>query len=166
MPSATNELAGTSHCWSCKTEIDPTDRFCPHCGAKVFGSSVGGSIKCPACYKPISSQAEFCPNCGASVARAAVAATTPWPGSSSTADASDLKEKPKEQGPSTSAITEPERITDDRAPESKNASDKDANVKNRLPDRPVDDYANGSVSISLEETILRRFVGERSLNLL
>jgi predicted RNA-binding Zn-ribbon protein involved in translation (DUF1610 family) len=100
-----NQAASTPHqCWSCKKEIAPTDRFCPHCGAKVRGGSVGGSIiKCPTCYKPISSQVEFCPYCGTSIAKASVVTAATGNGSSSTADVSGAKEEPQVQIASPSA---------------------------------------------------------------
>ena len=44
MTNETNKLpADAPYCWSCKAEISPTDRFCPHCGAKVSSASVGPS---------------------------------------------------------------------------------------------------------------------------
>ena len=32
------------HCWSCNTEIAPTDNFCRNCGAQLKSTSTKGSI--------------------------------------------------------------------------------------------------------------------------
>ena len=83
---ASKEPADTLHCWSCKKEIGPTDRFCPHCGANLRGGSVVASIiKYPTCKKPISSQVEFCPNCGENIVEASVATAAKGNGASTTA---------------------------------------------------------------------------------
>jgi hypothetical protein len=80
---ANKQPADTLHCWACKKEIGPTDRFCPYCGANVRGGSVVASIiKCPTCKKPILSQVEFCPNCGENIAEANVATTATGNGAS------------------------------------------------------------------------------------
>jgi|ERR1035437_749627 RNA polymerase subunit RPABC4/transcription elongation factor Spt4 len=111
---ANKKSADTLYCWACKKEIGPANRFCPHCGAMVRGSSFGGTfIKCSTCYKPISSDVEFCPNCGANVARAIVNTLAVGNGSSSsTIDAHLPKEEPQEQFAPPSANSQPEQKPD------------------------------------------------------
>jgi rRNA maturation endonuclease Nob1 len=117
MTTETNKLqTDTPHCWSCKKEIGPADRFCPHCGAKVRDSSVGPSIiKCPTCYKPISSQLEFCPNCGTNIAKAAPSTFATDSGASSTTDADVPKNEPKAQPVSTDADNQVEQKPDEKS---------------------------------------------------
>ena len=44
-------------CSNCKKPIDPSFKFCPHCGEVL-------NDVCPQCKKPIETDWKICPNCG------------------------------------------------------------------------------------------------------
>ena len=54
---ANKKPAAAPHCWSCKKEIAPTERFCPHCGANLTANGSGAKEKPQA--QPDSTSADY-----------------------------------------------------------------------------------------------------------
>ena len=55
--------ASSLHCPNCGAAVDPDQRRCPYCKARL------ATVSCPACFALMFDSAAYCPNCGAHRAR-------------------------------------------------------------------------------------------------
>lgn len=55
----TENLQSTINCPQCNAELNPDDKFCTECGAKIETIA-----DCPKCHAPLQSGTKFCTECG------------------------------------------------------------------------------------------------------
>jgi RNA polymerase subunit RPABC4/transcription elongation factor Spt4 len=56
-------------CASCGSRLDPSERFCSHCGAPTAQARPAAAAICQTCGATVDNGYTFCPNCGSPVTR-------------------------------------------------------------------------------------------------